>query len=321
MPQEPFSPSSQFSTLSKMNDLSGPRTIGTLTALLEQAVDYAGLFPPARLSMDDAVTNYAAYLADRFAWMLGRFIVPLARLDEFEEASKDHLPGPGRQTWHMSGLAAGPMSNEAERIMRFNEAYGRSHQAVIDTMELKASARQDILRDQQSSVPVTRYYEIPLDPDPEELVSAIEETGCRAKMRTGGVTDDAIPDSSRVVRFMACCIRHGVPYKATAGLHHLIRGLYRLTYEPGSPQGMLFGFLNVFLSGAFLSEGMPERDAVLVLEERNADAFRFDTGGVSWNEHRLSQDAVRRARRLNTIAIGSCSFTEPVDELKGVGLL
>ena len=51
-----------------------------LRALLEGVFDYAGLFPPARLDMAETVRNYARYLDDEHAWMLGRFIVPTARL-------------------------------------------------------------------------------------------------------------------------------------------------------------------------------------------------------------------------------------------------
>ena len=55
----------------------------SLRALLEEVIDYAGLFPPSQLSMQEAVVNYAAYRSGELGWMLGRFVVPTARLDEF----------------------------------------------------------------------------------------------------------------------------------------------------------------------------------------------------------------------------------------------
>ena len=63
----------------------------SLDILLAQIVDYAGLFPPADLPMDQAVANYAAYRQDPGAWMLGRFVVPVARLDEFAQAAAPFL--------------------------------------------------------------------------------------------------------------------------------------------------------------------------------------------------------------------------------------
>ena len=63
-----------------------------LRALLEGVFDYAGLFPPAKLGMAETVSNYATYLAGEHSWMLGRLIVPVARLDEFESSVSDLLP-------------------------------------------------------------------------------------------------------------------------------------------------------------------------------------------------------------------------------------
>lgn len=57
-------------------------TTASLRALLEGLIDYAGLFPPAALSMQDAVRNYARYREGEFAWALGRFVVPADRANE-----------------------------------------------------------------------------------------------------------------------------------------------------------------------------------------------------------------------------------------------
>ena len=59
-----------------------------LRILLRGLIDYAGLFPPASLDMADAVRNYAAYREGEHAWALGRFVVPAARLEEFERVAR-----------------------------------------------------------------------------------------------------------------------------------------------------------------------------------------------------------------------------------------
>src|SRR5579875_1274910 len=56
----------------------------SLRALLTELIDYAGLFPPARLPLDQAIRNYARYRQGNDAWMLGRFIVPASRLEDLE---------------------------------------------------------------------------------------------------------------------------------------------------------------------------------------------------------------------------------------------
>src|SRR5712692_7899442 len=53
-----------------------------LRALLSGLIDYAGLFPPAQLSLQDAVSNFVRYARGPHAWMLGKFVVPAAQLGE-----------------------------------------------------------------------------------------------------------------------------------------------------------------------------------------------------------------------------------------------
>lgn len=71
----------------------------TIRFLLENLIDYAGLFPPAELTMAEAVRNYAAYRHSEHNWMLGRFIVPASRLQEFEQAAASCWPRDGEETW------------------------------------------------------------------------------------------------------------------------------------------------------------------------------------------------------------------------------
>jgi hypothetical protein len=187
--------------------------------------------------------------------------------------------------------------------------------------EVKAGSEQEIREVVRQFGSMAMYLEIPLESDPSSLIAAIASVNARAKIRTGGVSEEAFPASRNVVRFVSACIRSGVPFKATAGLHHPVRARYRLTYEPGSPTGMMFGFLNVFLATAYIAGGMSEDDAVMVLEEQAPDAFTFDDEGVVWKGYRAGIDLLNRVRRLMMTSIGSCSFQEPVEELANLGLL
>ena len=105
-------------------------------------------------------------------------------------------------------------------------------------------------------------------------LAAVRRLGGRAKVRTGGVTRDAFPTTSDLIRFLRRCVRAGLPFKATAGLHHPLRAEYRLTYAPDSPAGVMFGFLNLFLATAFLRAGMEETEAARLLEERSPTPSR-----------------------------------------------
>jgi hypothetical protein len=83
----------------------------------------------------------------------------------------------------------------------------------------------------------------------------------------------------------------------------------------------MFGFLNLLLAGAFLRAGMGERDAAQILEEESPLAFQFDHRGVSWRNHRIGLDALGATREDVFVSFGSCSFTEPLEELQALSLL
>ncbi len=296
-----------------------------LHALLEHSVDYAGLFPPAGLDMATAVRNYASYRASDDAWALGRFVVPAGRLDEFETAAAGQLPSvPATAPWRLSALLGPALSDDVKRVGEFNCRHAAEGAAAmtVDVVELKADSVEGIAA---ATADLPRhfqpYVEIPIDNDPGDLVSAIGKSGARAKVRTGGVTADAFPRSSDLVRFLQRCVSHGVPFKATAGLHHPLRAEYRLTYAPDGPTGTMYGFLNLFLAAAFLRGGLGEAEATRLLEERSMQAFRFGPGELIWQGHRLDLESVGRVRREIIMAFGSCSFTEPMADLRALGLL
>lgn len=293
-----------------------------IDALLDGLVDYAGLFPPASQDMRSAVESYASYLTSADRGALGRFIVPISRLRELEEAATDLMPhGGGSDPWRLAVLVAEDVKAAGEEMLKFNCHHwsGSEHgHAVIDVAELKASTVDDIVRE-KSQLPrfFTAYFEIPVKgvEDVSRLIGAIKVAGARAKIRTGGVTPDAFPPAQSIVDFMVACRRERVPFKATAGLHHPVRGTYRLSYEPGSPTGTMYGFLNLFTAAALVYVGDTEDNAIAALEEADRSAFVFEDEAIVWRGKRISVEQLRTARAELAISFGSCSFREPVDEL------
>jgi hypothetical protein len=293
----------------------------SLRVLLDQIVDYAGLFPPAGLPMDQAVASYADYRRDAEAWMLGRFVVPVARLGEFEAvfaALPEHARG--LEPWWLSALAGPQQAGDMAAIARFNRRH--AGRATIDVVELKAAEVGQIDAVRRALLPgITAYVELPIDRDPRPLVERLRAAGSRAKVRTGGVTPEVFPAAEDLARFLAACVAAGVPFKATAGLHHPLRAAYRLTYAPDSATAPMYGFLNVFLAAGVLRDGGTIDDAVAVLCEGDSAAFVFDAGGVAVCGRRISNERLALVRRATAIAFGSCSFREPVDDLRGMGLM
>jgi hypothetical protein len=299
------------------------KTTLSLEDLLAGLIDYAGLFPPAGLKMATAVGNYAAYRQSENARWLGRFIVPVSRLNEFKKAAADILgSGRGRDPWFLSALSGADLRSDLEKIAVFNETVSLHGDAFIDTIEIKVESAGDI--EQSISIlpqRLTVYFEIPIADDPAELIKAIAATGARAKVRTGGITAGAFPTSTQLARFIKTCAHEDVPFKATAGLHHPIRSVNKLTYEPDSATVMTHGFLNVFLAAAFAYNGMDIEGLVELLEERSPEAFQFESGGVKWRGQMVVRGQLRNARSLFAISFGSCSFEEPIEDLKKINLL
>jgi hypothetical protein len=293
--------------------------------LLQDSIDYAGLFPPAGLDMPAAVANYARYVSGPDSWALGRFVLPIERIGEFEAAARPYLSiESGHAPWQLSALVGANLQADLAAVARFNS--GSSAESVppvlIDSLELKASS-SSAAEDSTHILPphLQAYIEIPIGGDPSGLIRPIARAGRRAKVRTGGITADAFPTSSDLIRFMAVCLRAGVPFKATAGLHHPVRAEYNLTYAADSPRGLMFGFLNLFLAAAFLQAGLDEEIAERLLEERSLEAFQINEQSAQWREHRLTLGDLRRARRQGLVSFGSCSFTEPLEALQALGLL
>ena len=301
-----------------------------LWTLLHHSIDYAGLFPPAQLDMPGAVAEYASYLVSGDAWALGRFVVPASRLEELAEVaatverSLTSSLGVGRPEWRLSALLGPDLEADTRRVMAFNAACDvdwAEWGAGIDGVELRASTPEAVAQALRV-VPgdLERYVEIPISGETLGLVRAIGDAGAFAKVRTGGTTADAFPSSDDLAGFLATCVHHRVPFKATAGLHHPLRGDYSLTYEPASACGRMYGFLNVMLATAFLVAAVSEEDARDLLEEDNVAAVRIDESGISWRHRRLPVERVLEARTYMK-SFGSCSFREPIDDLMALGLL
>ncbi len=296
-------------------------TSPALRSLLTRLIDYAGLFPPAGLGMDAAVRNYDSYVYGEHAWMLGRFIVPASRLEEYAETVRN--AGVDASAWSLSVLAT---AADADTIARFNKGAdesGAGGWGSIDALEIKAANAREI---QDATQAFGGGYQLYFETPPDKwhpLLPATAVARARAKIRTGGEVPRAIPEESRVLEFLRIVSERRLAFKATAGLHHPLRGMQRLTYKPDSPTGVMHGFLNVFCAAVLLWHE-PERrqEAAWMLGERDADAITMEEA-MTWHNSgvTLTAEQIELARKRFCIAFGSCSFTEPIDDLRKLGWL
>jgi hypothetical protein len=293
----------------------------SVRTLLAEIVDYAGLFPPSQISMPEAVINYAAYRNSNYSWMLGRFVLPVARLDEFMETAGEFISQEPSRTWHLSVLAGEDVYQTIRQLEQFNAKY--APHVIGDVLEVRANTESKI-ENTVNSLPnyVTAYFEIPTDERLPDLVTALAIHRQRAKIRTGGIAKEDFPPTRTIIRFIRTCLAANVPFKATAGLHHPLRCFKPLTYEADAPKGTMNGFLNLFLATGFARAGFKPFILEEILEDEFEESFEFTNNGVAWHgDYFLSTWQLSFVRQKSVISFGSCSFDEPIADLREIGLL
>jgi hypothetical protein len=281
--------------------------MNAIEAALSGLIDYAGLYPPAAVDMRTAVSNYLGYHARKHAWMLCRFVVDLVRLDELREAAAEASNG-----LRLAVVAAPEADFSA--IARH-----RRGGLCIESVEIKCDTPLKIARMcEQLPEDVQCYVEIPIAQGCSATVDAIAASGVYAKLRMGGVTAEAFPTARQVAERMYLLADRGVAFKATAGLHHPVRSRRRFTYAADSESGMMHGFLNVLCAAAALRFGASVEDAVRILEEEDTGAFLVSEESIGVHGSRWSAEQMREVRKFFT-GFGSCSFTEPIQDLEALG--
>jgi hypothetical protein len=209
----------------------------SIKLLLDGIIDYAGTFPPASLPLQEALSSYTAARRSAENWLLGRLVLPAGSLDEFDRLVRAaDLAGIAPLT--VTVILGGDTSTQGQQldaVMAFNERLGGT--AVVESVEFPPLSPSNI-RQTKPRLPgaLEPFFEVPVDAELERRLGAIAVVGGSAKVRTGGVTPGAFPGPEDLARFIVGCDDAGIAFKATAGLHHAVRGNYRLTYEAGSPE-------------------------------------------------------------------------------------
>jgi hypothetical protein len=261
-------------------------------------IDYAGLFPPARLSPDEAQREYRTARSGAHAWMLGRFIVPASLL-----ASRETFAGPFSVIAD-GGVAALPALAELT-----------ASDSRIEAVELPPAVSVADFARYAPHVRVPVFAEVPR---PFVALPATFEhlarLGCGAKLRCGGLTEAAFPSVDEVADFIAAARSANVPFKATAGLHHPVR------HRDAATGFVMHGFLNL-LAAAALAPRLGRCALESVIAEEAPDAFAFDETGFRWRDESIGVEQIELARRDGFVAYGSCSFAEPVDDLAALAIL
>jgi len=326
----------------------------SLQKFMNGLIDYAGLFPPAKLPLDEAITEYISHLKEDKKWMLGRFIIPLSQLNDLEEFIPQFENIGILRLSVLGGQSTSDkifLQQTKDEITVINN-YRKKHEGkitieVIETKLPSNSPSKKIMSnvvDLLNSNNLEHYHEFPKLPyvginystnedegdwDAKitptiEMISNLENTGI--KLRCGGIVKDAFPSVEQVAAMIQNCSIHKVPVKFTAGLHHPIR------HHSSEYDTEMHGFINMFSASVFAStfpkpKNEQEKFRMFILlshmiDCQNESDFDFLDDKLVWkvgddreSRFEISKDIIEESRQNTAISFGSCSFQEPMDDL------
>lgn len=297
----------------------------SISLLMDSIVDYAGLFPPAELPLHDVVSNYDRFRQGDHDWMLGRLVLPVKLLDQFEAEAEAMLQaGDGLvDAWVISALigTAGTEQCEAdlERITRFNQEHSDPAKgaAIVDSIELRlddASVLEGLVENLDETI--YPYLEVDTSRDCRGLIASMADLDVAAKIRTGGIQASAHPSVEDVAVFLEATHAAGVPFKATAGLHHPLR------HHAPSVDTKQYGFINIFLSACMLFADKVDPDQLRqLLAEESWESLSVSEEAIGWNSLAVDLEDIIEARECYCHSFGCCSFDDPINDLTALNLL
>lgn len=256
----------------------------TLRKTLNGLFDDAGLFPPARRPMAEALTLHQKVAAGPDSRLLGPFLCPAGRMEELDACVASGIPRP-----EQIGVLLYP-----------GDAHARRACSAPGVVQVEAPLGVPM---PDQAMRLRRFYELPPSGDVRAAVATIASSQAFVKVRCGGATPDMVPTTLRLAEVLAACAAKDVVLKATAGLHQPFRHA-----DPGTG-GMQHGFLNLLAAASAAVDGAPRKELVAILEtEQGAD----DDGLVARVD--------RRGREL-VASVGTCSLDEPIAALQDLGVM
>lgn len=269
-------------------------------ALLGRLIDHAALFPPASMSVPDAVAEDRRARESPYAWMLARFVCPASKL----EALGYEMPWADAP--ELSVVLDTDDLTPVERAAEAGAPVGAVELRLPEPLPDSAwlAATRGLLR-------WTPYFELVLDGrwrhTVPEVVADVARLGGRIKLRCGG---QSVPSVEQVALVIATCRDARCVLKATAGLHHPIRRVSE------------HGFLNLLAAAAYAhAHGAAPAELEPVLAEEDPEAFSVTRSGIAVHGRLAGRAEIAAARERLFAGFGSCSWREPVDDLRRLGLL
>jgi len=321
-----------------------PKNTTTIQKFIYGIIDYAGLFPPAKLNLKDALSNYVTYIKENKYDLLSSFVIPITQLDNVMPT----LNNIGKEYKNIAySFVATRASNtndfidtlksDLEQINNFlnsNSNFSAKALELALPADLAFSNNQQIKKDiiyqaieLISDYNLPPFFEVPYAPDwelaVENLSSILSQNNNEKnykfpssfKIRCGGVKPEMTPPTDYIVSAIHSTAKHKISLKATAGLHH------PFNHYNDSLGGIMHGFVNVF-TAIILNHKYDINNKKLktLIDDQNPDNFKWNNQSLSWNEFTVHTTEIENSKKIIS-SYGSCSFDEPLDDLKQLNLI
>lgn len=296
--------------------------IDARTAAFSGLIDYAGVFPPASLSMPDAVAGYRTMMESDDRWIVGRFLVRASQLQELAAVATHSLVA-GDQPWSIGVVLDTSPGAGASLGQDFQREMSPAMSIAAFELMLEPGTDPGSLIDTVATIDpdLAVFIEVdrvePLDDQIRAIGDALRDRGRRggAKLRCGGLTKDDFPTVDEVTEFLWAASFADVAFKATAGLHQPIR------HRDQTIGGWRHGFVNLLIGSVAADAGQPRSVVREIVAESDPTAFSITPVAASWKDVVLPGSAIRRSRLRGLVAFGSCDIDEPKEALAGLSFL
>jgi hypothetical protein len=274
---------------------------------LRGLVDDAAIFPPGDAPLEEALTAHHRHRGSAYANLVGPFVVDDRRIAEVHEAlpvSAVVSGGAGAIEPAVAWAAKGDLDLRGVEIpIRESDAgdLAPNVRRIVTAVDALAGDLDD---DLDVYVEPPRLYGAEPSPSWLAALDELAAAGHCLKLRTGGPDADAFPSAVELATSIDSALNRELPFKCTAGLHHAVR------HRDDQTGFEHHGFLNVLLATRVAFDGGSTGDVATVLD----DHYPNDLVAMA----RTSDLA--GARRWFT-SYGSCSVSDPLDDLLGLGLL
>lgn len=290
---------------------------------MDSVIDYAGLFPPAKMPMADAVEEYLNLRNGTEKWIVNRFVCPAARLNEFGTvlSTQTNAEPIGIAVVGQGGLTLDLFETNLESDAKLMDAFINEfgHLATIEALELKVPADEQLpkaLKDLESFSHVEVFAEVPMNQSGFDGLAEIASTEwIGAKGRSGGIEPAMVPSPMQLAGFLKTCLDLQLRFKLTAGLHEPVRHFDKAVGTDVNGFGNVIGAC--LLHSAF---DLSTSEIAEILERIELSWMEFNDQSVRILNQDFSIGDLEEFRG-DFEGFGSCSIQEPLEGMANLGWL